>query len=216
MIRKSHLILVIFIFLIHCTAPVKNLYPPAGNGTDNKKIYIVKHAWHTGIIVGRREADFYLPALTNEFSGADYLEVGWGDLDFYTAARGNVFLALKAVLWPTKSTIRIMGFNKHPLLIFGEDRIVEVTISDQGFINLIRYINNSFALDKDSQNIKLDTNAYGGPSQYYLSREKYHGFKTCNVWTAKAIRKTGYPITPFYALRAKNVLYQIRRYKNKP
>ena len=214
MIMKCHLILIIFIFFIHCAAPVKNLYPPERNGADNKQIYIVKHAWHTGIIVGRREANLYLPALADEFLNADYLEVGWGDQDYYTAERGNVFLALKAVLWPTKSALRIMGFSKHPRLIFSEDRIVEVIISNQGFINLIRHINNSFALDKDSQNIKLDTIAHG-PSQYYLSGEKYHGFKTCNVWTAKALRKTGYPITPFYALRAKNVLFQIRRYKNK-
>ena len=214
MIRKSHLILTVFFFFMQCAAPVKNLYPPEGLSSDNKKIYIVKHSWHTGIIFKRSEANLYLPALADEFLNASYLEVGWGDMDFYTADRGNIFLALKAALWPTKSTLNVLGFNKHPYLVFGEDRAVEVIISDEGFINLIQYINSSFALDSDSLNIKLDTVTYG-PSRFYLSREKYHGFKTCNVWTAKALRKTGFPITPFYAIRAKNVISQIRRYKNK-
>jgi len=214
MIRKSHLILTAFIFFIQCAAPVKNLYPPKSLSSDNKKIYIVKHTWHTGIIFSRSEANLFLPALADEFQDASYLEVGWGDMDFYTADRGNIFLALKATLWPTKSALCVVGFNKHPHFAFGEDRAVEIIISDKGFINLVRYINNSFALNRDSLNIKLDTVTHG-PSRFYLSKEKYHGFKTCNVWTAKALRKTGFPITPFYAIRAKNVISQIRRQKYK-
>jgi uncharacterized protein (TIGR02117 family) len=215
MLKENYLILIVFFFFIQCAAPVKNLYPPDSLRTDNKKIYIVKHTWHTGIIFSRSEANLYLTALAHEYLNTSYLEVGWGDLDFYTADRGNMFLALKAVLWPTKSALCVVGFNKHPYLVFGEDRVVQVIISDKGFINLIRHINGSFALGIDSLNIKLDTVAHG-PSRFYLSREKYHGFKTCNVWTAKAVRKTGFPITPFYALRAKNVISQIRRYKRRP
>ncbi len=205
-------LLTVFIFFMHCAAPVKNLYPPESLSSDNKKIYVVKHTWHTGIIFSRNEANVYLHALADEFLNASYLEVGWGDMDFYTADRGNIFLALKAVLWPTKSALCVVGFNRHPYLVFGEERAVEVIISDKGFINIIQYINSSFALGSDSLNIKLDTVMHG-PSRFYLSGEKYHGFKTCNVWTAKALRKTGFPITPFYAIRAKNVISQIRRKK---
>jgi len=214
MVKKNHLILIVILCFIQCAGPVKNLYPPENGNYDNKKIYIVKHTWHTGIIFNRSEANLYLPALADEFLHATYLEVGWGDLDFYTADRGNIFLALRAALWPTKSALCVVGFNKHPYLVFGEDRTVEVILSDQGFNNLIQYINCSFALNRDSLNIKLDSTTHG-PSQFYLSKEKYHGFKTCNVWTAKAIRKTGFPITPFYALRARNVISQIRRNKNR-
>ncbi len=214
MIKKNILIFLVIICFIQCAAPVRNLYPPESGKSDNKKIYVVKHTWHTGIIFSRSEANSHLPALAGEFSDAAYLEVGWGDLDFYMAARGNIFLALKAALWPTKSALCIVGFNKHPCSVFGEDRVVEVNISDKGFINLIQHLNSSFALDSDSMNIKLDTVSYG-PSRFYLSREKYHGFKTCNVWTAKALRKTGIPITPFYALRARNVITQIRRHIHK-
>jgi uncharacterized protein (TIGR02117 family) len=212
MVKKNYLILIFFFFFMHCAAPVKNIYPPESLSSDNKKIYIVKHTWHTGIIFNRNEADLYLPALADEFLNSYYLEVGWGDMDFYTADRGNIFLALKAALWPTKSALCVVGFNKHPFLVFGEERTVEVIISDKGFINLIKYINNSFALYDDSLNIKLDTVMHG-PSRFYLSKEKYHGFKTCNVWTAKGLRKTGFPIIPFYAIRAKNVISQIRRRK---
>lgn len=214
MVKKNYLILIIFLFFIHCAAPVKNLYPPENSSSDNKRIYIVKHTWHTGIIFSRSEANLYLSALADEFLNTYYLEVGWGDLDFYTADKGNVFLALKAAFWPTKSALCVVGFNKHPFLVFGKDRVVEVIISNNGFINLIRYINSSFTLEGDSLNIKLDTVIYG-PSRFYLSQEKYHIFKTCNVWTAKALRKTGFPITPFYALRAKNVISQIRRNKKR-
>lgn len=209
MTNKYPLILSVLILFIHCTGPVDNLYPPDNNAPDNKKIYIVKHRWHTGIIFNRKEANPYFPAMKNEFLNAKYFEAGWGDLDFYTADKGNVLLALKAVLWPTKSALHIVAYQRHPALIYGKNRIAEILISNQGFINLIKYINDSYALDSDSLNIQINE-ASQGPSRFYLSNEKYHGFKTCNVWTAKAIRKTGYPITPFYALTAKNVLKQVK------
>lgn len=214
MINKNHLILLVLLLYVNCAAPVKHLYPPAGDNPENKKIYIIEYRWHTGITFNRNEAIPYLPALYKDFRNAEYLEIGWGDLDFYTADRGTFPLALKAVLWPTKSTLRVAGYNKHPSLIFGESRTTEIILSEQGFINIIKYINNSFALDSDSMKIKINKET-DGPVQFYLSREKYHGFKTCNVWTAKAVRSTGFPITPFFALTSKNLVKQIQRNKNK-
>jgi uncharacterized protein (TIGR02117 family) len=214
MINKSCLIFIVLILFAKCTAPNISLYPPSGDNPDNKKIYIIKYRWHTGITFNREEALPYLASLNNDFQNAEYLEAGWGDLDFYTADRGTFPLALKAVLWPTKSALRVAGYNKHPSLIFGESRITEIVLSEQGFINIIQYINKSFALDSNSMNIKIKKET-SGPGQFYLSKEKYHGFKTCNVWTAKAIRSTGFPITPFFALTSKKLIKQIERNENK-
>jgi hypothetical protein len=32
---------------------------------------------------------------------------------------------------------------------------------------------------------------------------------TCNVWTARALRAAGFPITPVWALTAANVMFQV-------
>jgi len=35
-----------------------------------------------------------------------------------------------------------------------------------------------------------------GRSRFYASRERFHLFKTCNVWVATALREAGLPVTP--------------------
>lgn len=204
----------VFILCVQCAAPIKNLYPPRNDISESKRIYIIKYEWHTGIAFNRKEASPYLPLLNDEFSKVKFIEVGWGDKAYFMADKGTMLLAIKAVLWPTRSVLHVWGFNRDPVLVFGDSRVMEISVSDQGFINMIQYFNNSFAVDSDMQNIKMNKGK-DGLSQYYLSNEKYYGFKTCNVWTAKAIRKTGYPITPLYALSARNVFYQVNRNKNK-
>ena len=36
--------------------------------------------------------------------------------------------------------------------------------------------------------------------------------RTCNKWVAQALRSAGCPITPFYALTADNVIYQVAKF----
>lgn len=195
-----------------CATPRRNLYPPSPSGTDVETIFIAKHTWHTGIIFSKETANSYLPAIKDDFPDARYLEVGWGDRDFFTAPKGTVGLALKAVLIPTKSVLHVMPLDTHPFWYFDEGELIELTISNQGLVNLTQRINNSFALDSDSKNIKVENKSTIG-GQFYLSNEKYHGFKTCNVWIAKAIKETGLPVRSFFALTSKNVMSQVERRK---
>ena len=47
-------------------------------------------------------------------------------------------------------------------------------------------------------------------SRFYAAREKYSLLKTCNTWTARALRSAGLPITSLYAVSAGNVMEQAR------
>ena len=48
-------------------------------------------------------------------------------------------------------------------------------------------------------------------SRFYPARERYYLWRTCNTWTARALRAAGVPITPLYAITAGNVMYQARQ-----
>jgi hypothetical protein len=48
-------------------------------------------------------------------------------------------------------------------------------------------------------------------SYFYLSDITYWGTRTCNVWTARALRKSGFPINPVVALTSGNVMKQVRK-----
>ena len=69
----------------------------------------------------------------------------------------------------------------------------------------------SFATDETGNITSLGPGLYGN-SRFYLSRETYHLFKTCNVWTARVLRAAGLPMTPAGAISVENLMSQARKF----
>lgn len=211
--HRSHLATLLLTVIIAagsaCAGPIKRLYPPKEN-EPSISIYIVSHGWHTGIVVKRQDIPPDTWPESKDFPDAEYLEVGWGDKVFYQAPKILLRNKLKAILWPTSSVLHIVGFSDSVEAFFPHSEIIELELSQAGFEQLYLYIYHSYAKDGSGESIEMGPGLYGN-SRFYLSREKYHAFKTCNVWTAKALRSTGYPITSFYTLPTESVMSQVRK-----
>ena len=193
-----------------CTAPVRDV-PAPSEIEPHKTIYLVSHGWHAGIVLRRTDIpDSNWPAL-GDFPNAQYMEVGWGDMDFYLTADPHWGLTLKAALWPTASALHITGFNGPVLAYFPYSEIIRIELSSAGFEHLSHTIAASFALDEAGNATLLGPGLYGN-SRFYLSRETYHLFNTCNVWTARVLRAAGLPITPARAITAEDLLSQARKF----
>jgi uncharacterized protein (TIGR02117 family) len=173
-------------------------------------VYIVKHEWHTGLVVNRTSAEKYLPSLKKEFNNSDFIEIGWGDKDFYMAEKETLWLGLKAVLWPTKSVIHVSAFNIHPEIYYKNNKKFKLELVAADYNNLLDYINKSIYIDEIGNNILL-SDKQNKTSRFYLSKEKYHLFKTCNVWIAKSLKEAGISINPIFALTSGNVIKQLKR-----
>jgi len=191
-----------------CAAPLADLYPPRP-AEAALPVWVVRHAWHTGLVV--RSADVAAEAwpAREDFPGAEYLEVGWGDRDFYQAPEGTLWLALKATLWPTASVLHVAAFRGPPERFFVGSDVVAVALSGRGFRRLATFVADAHARDEGGRAVRLGRGKYGA-SRFYLGRERYV-LTTCNVWTARALRAAGLPITPAWALTAGNVMFQVRR-----
>ncbi|OFX89137.1 MAG: hypothetical protein A2W99_01925 [Bacteroidetes bacterium GWF2_33_16] len=171
-------------------------------------IFIVKYRWHSGIIINREEAIPFLPSLQNHFINNQYIEIGWGDKDYYMAENETVWLALKAVIIPTKSVLHIHGFNENPEWYFRDYEIAKLSLSTINFNNLLNHINSSFALDLESNPIILGDGLIPN-SSFFLSNEKYYLFKTCNAWTAQQLKVAHVDINPWLAITSKNLMHQL-------
>jgi hypothetical protein len=93
-----------------CAQSIEGLYPPAPAELV-KPIYVINHGWHTGIAVRRadiREGAWPEPV---DLADSEYVEVGWGNREFYMAPEGTLGLALKAVLWPSPAVLHVVGFD---------------------------------------------------------------------------------------------------------
>ena len=187
-------IVVVSVLLCACASPPKDLFPP-DPGEPSKTIYLVSHGWHAGIVVKRADIPAGIWPQHNDLPDAEYLEVGWGDKDYYMTPSPHMGITLKAGLLPTASVLHIVGFNGSVTRYFAHSEVIRVELSEAGFQRLCSYLENSYALDEAGRSQPIGPSLYGA-GQFYLSRESYHAFNTCNVWTARGLREAGCPVTP--------------------
>ena len=193
-----------------CAAPAKDLFPP-GDNAPVKQIYLVSHGWHAGIVLRRADIPAGLWPENVNFPGAEFLEVGWGDKQYYQTPGAHFGIALRAVLWPTLSVLHLVGFNGAVSAYFSSSEIIGIKLGEPGFELLLRYIAASIARDERGQALSLGRGRYGN-SRFYLSRESYHLFNTCNVWTARALRTASVPITPSFSITVEQLMAQAQTF----
>ncbi len=92
------------------TAPARQA-PAPGVSAPSKTIYLLSHGWHAGIVLQRAEIGDSVWPEPVDCPDAQYLEVGWGDMDYYQTPDPHQGLIFKAALLPTASVLHIVGFS---------------------------------------------------------------------------------------------------------
>lgn len=202
------LILIAVALASGCTVQSNALFPPK-NDEPTKIIYLVSHGWHAGIVVKCSDIpDNGWPKL-HAFTGVEYLEVGWGDKDYYTTPNRGLGVAVKAALLPTSSVLHLVGLYSSPDKYFPHSEIIRIELSSSGFDHMILHISKSFTRDEAGQAIVLGSGLYGN-SRFYASDEIYHLFKTCNTWTVDTLQAAGCPVG--FSLTVNSLMSQAREF----
>ena len=161
-------------------------------GTPVIAIYLVAHDGHTGIAVPRARIPLGLWPESGDFPQAEYLEVGWGNRDFYYGRIQGFWGTLGATL-PSPSVLHVAGFRGPPAQYFRASEVIELAVPAEGFANLVRYIHEAHERTGALPAASLGSGLYGD-SRFYPAWESFHLFRTCNVWTAQALRAAGLPV----------------------
>jgi len=170
-------------------------------------ILIVPQGWHTGIAVRTADIPASLLPEKRDFPGAGFLEFGWGDREFYMSAAPRPWLSFKAAFFPTASAVHVAGVYGDPAARFPGSEIVTVPLSRPALEGLLRYVHDAFARDRRGEAEPLGRGFYAG-------RETFHLLRTCNVWTAGALRAAGLPVRD--ALTVESILRQVRLLGERP
>jgi len=205
-IRASCLFL--FVFLLACAISTQGQHP-VGAGRLNKVIYVVNHGWHTAIVLKREEIPETIvwPGL-RDFARDRYIEVGWGDWDYYQAPEESWVMMLKAALWSTRSVLHVAGFSEPVRTFFPASEVIEVALTDEGFKELCGFIARTHMRVERDQGIKIGPGLYGN-SGFYPAQGKFHVFRNCNSWVAEALLVAGLPVSRF-TVTAGSVMAQVR------
>lgn len=205
---RKFTIITLALFQAGCLGPVASLYP---NDINDRpiQVHIVKVGWHAGLVVETEQLGDDFPE-HGRMPYAKFTKFGWGDDKYYPDSDPSFFLLLRAAFWPSRSVLHVVGIDKPISDYFIGSEVITLHLSEEGMEELTSFVTNYIRRDSDGQPIYHSKGLYGN-SSFFKSRGRYYLPKTSNVWTARALRSAGVPITPIYAITASNVMNQARK-----
>lgn len=157
------------------------------------EVYLIKQHWHTAILIHSENADKRKYRFMNFFENYNLIDFGWGDELFYQIPDFDLYLAARAILKPTSSTLRIEGIRLPKEILFQySDVVIRLTVSENQLEKILDFIENTF-YKNDDEYVLL--NSIENKIFFFKAKGEYHLFNTCNTWLAKCLRQTGFDIS---------------------
>jgi hypothetical protein len=179
--------------------------PRLGPEAAGNTVYVVHHGTlHTGLTIKRSDIPRGHWPAGADFARSKYIEVGWGDDDGYRQPLTSGS-ATKALLGDPQTVLFADGFSEPIDRKYRDPEftVLAVGLSDAGITRLCDYIQETYALKRNGEPIRLGDG-------WYRARGTYSAFNTCNTWIARGLRKAGCPIDETLCLTAGQLLGRVR------
>lgn len=179
-------------------------------GGEWRTLYVVNHGLHTGLVIDRADLLEVLPGLAEAFDGGDFIELGWGDEDYYRATQPTFGLAVQALFWPTASALHVIRIDGDPRQVFAGREIIEVRVAEDGYRRLLGFVAARFARSSAGALTELGPGQFDD-SRFYRAEGRYSMLYTCNTWVAEALAISGCPLAFASAATAGQVMSRLRQ-----
>jgi hypothetical protein len=171
-----------------------------------RPVWVVSHGYHATLAVPSLDFVVREPALApTVFGRGPFVEVGWGEREFFMADGAPDLSFLKAFYQPRPAVLHVAAIA-HPTS-FQRAEIVEVRLSEAGFERLLDAVIGHFA-----ETVPLRHGLYGD-SEFYRSKKTYQLPTTCNTFVAKMLRTGGLPIDQRFAASTFTLMRQVREFR---
>jgi uncharacterized protein (TIGR02117 family) len=181
--------------------------PPPRSDGPAVSFWLVTQDAHTGIAVRRADIPAGLWPESRDFPQADYLEVGWGERNYYMGRDQGFWGTLRVALGSNPSVLHVGGIRGPLPRSFPASEIVELSLPASGYERLIRHIHDAYDRSGAPVVAPLGPGLYGD-SRFYPGRESFSLLRTCNVWTAQGLREGGLPVSD--AITLEGLMSQVR------
>jgi uncharacterized protein (TIGR02117 family) len=178
-----------FLLVSCCAAAVEDVPRPA-QGEAGKRVFIVNHGWHSGIVIKKEDIPRSLLPEAADFPEAESLEIGWGDWDYYQAADPGMASAIKAAFFSSRSVVHVGGLSGAVEDYFRGAEVFALTVSEEGFRRLNLFVSDSF-LRSEPQPPEKPRHGLYPTSRFYPAQGRFHLFRNCNTWVAEALEAGG-------------------------
>lgn len=194
-------IIMLFLYLLALSMDVYRMQRQRQMG-GTYAVRIFSYGWHSGLVLDYASIPAPYKAHFALWRKHRWIEISWGDDHFFRNQNPWLDwpLAIRAIAWPTKSVLHIVGFDISLEHMYQLSALQTFYVSKKNYLSLIRFISSFFQSDARHSFSVVGRGLYG--DSYFLKSKGIYIFPfTCNVWTAKALKQIGFPLTP--------VLYQI-------
>lgn len=171
------------------------LLDPQPEIPNEETIYVVSISWHTGVVVPGHCLPGSIWPQGYDYSQAAYLEIGWGDRDFYQDLSFNPWNAIKAALWPTSSVLHVNPIPENVEKYYQNSEVVRLQVTGEELDALTKYLLGHFDFNEEGKLIPLQPGIHYD-SQFFAGRTSYYFPKNSNVWSARALKQAGFSNTP--------------------
>jgi uncharacterized protein (TIGR02117 family) len=190
----SKLVIFPVIFFFLNTSPKLQVEQEVYSSDSLKTIYLIKQRWHTAVVFNKEDIDSTILAEEKYFSGAELIDIGWGDAAFYQHPDFDWDLAYQALFYPTPSTLRIEGIYVTQQQYFDiSEIVVELKIKNEQLKILLKYIRDTIWKNINGEEKILSTQ-YLNHVYFFKAKGEYHLFNTCNTWLARGLKQAGFQI----------------------
>lgn len=186
--------------------PAKQKIPVANT---EHRIYFIYREWHTSILIDANTVARHSRYLQQEAAGQRYIRIGWGDGNYFTGKSKTLGSATKALIASSHSALQVIAYAQSPFASIPPETRVPIALPDKGMRKLIRYLDNSFALDESGQVVPLQAYVTDA-GNFYRARGHYSLFSNCNTWSGRALQAAKLPVRSSLRLTAQSVFEQAK------
>lgn len=201
------LLLLLMVALVGCQTKLRANQVPLENTPHT--IYFIYQGWHTSILLDVKSVAPYSRYLQPDLEKQNYVRIGWGDGDYFTGKRKTVGAATKALFVSGYSAVQLLTYQQDPLSHIPAETRVPLAVSERGMKRLVRYLENSLALDEQKHPQPLPSYVENAGS-FYRARDHYSVFSNCNTWSSGALQRAGLPVRSRLHLTPQSVFEQAK------
>ena len=181
---------------------------PTDSSAKIHSVRVVSNGWHTSIVVGRDDViatGLLLEA--GDFPHSAFLEIGWGDREYFPAKEPTFGMALKAAFWATPAVIHLAGYPGSPE--YSNQDVERLLMTQDGYRRMISAISNAFIRSDRGRADPFSPGLYWN-SYFYDAQGDFYLFNTCNTWAARMLRAGGVDLEPTGVITANDLMTRLR------
>lgn len=181
--------LIVIYFLTAAFLSYLPAVPENANCEPDHTIYITSNGVHLDIVLPVANIDESFLSQLHVSANTQFVAFGWGDKNFYAKTPEwsdlTFPVAFKALFLKSEPAMHVTRYHQT------YEHWRKVNLCTHQIDSLNHYIENSFEKTETGALQKTDFPGYYNSDNFYEAKGSFTLFKTCNVWTNKALKQTG-------------------------